>query len=506
MAIHRKINPKAFCKMQIKKESTVSSISFIGMKICVLQPDYSTSDVDYQHYDPPRNLTHLIPEANIDHIFLNKLTTYKQLKELSKQKYDIFVNLCEGYLEWAVPSIEVIYFLELLNLPFTGPSSLLYDPPKELMKYVAYTEGIATSAYALIDKEMDVEKEIAHLQYPLFVKPAKAGDSLGIDEKSKVNNLQELKEKINVIVDEYAPLLVEEYISGREFTVMLAANGDNEKPVTVFRPVEYIFPEGSSFKTYSLKTSALHPGANIPLMDKKIDEQLRFAAQKIFKSFNGMGYARLDFRMNDEGKLFFLEINFTCSVFYKDGYEGSADYILQHDGFGQANFLRHIIQEGIGRHKRLQKKYVMKGNSIAGYGIYATHDLGVNDLIFNGEEKSQRLATRRHVEQSWNSSEKEIFRKYAYPLSKEVFLLWDDNPIGWAPQNHSCNANTAYKGLDVIATRHINSGDELTLDYASFLDENMEPFNCQCGSPNCRGLITGKKDNSVTERESKAHS
>ena len=40
--------------------------------------------------------------------------------------------------------------MELLNLPFTGPTSLLYDPPKELMKYVAYTEGINTPAYALI--------------------------------------------------------------------------------------------------------------------------------------------------------------------------------------------------------------------------------------------------------------------------------------------------------------------------------------------------------------------
>jgi len=70
------------------------------MKICVLQPDYSTSAVDYQHYDPPRNLAPLVPGDEVDTVFLNKLTTYKQLKELSKKNYDIFVNLCEGYLEW----------------------------------------------------------------------------------------------------------------------------------------------------------------------------------------------------------------------------------------------------------------------------------------------------------------------------------------------------------------------------------------------------------------------
>ncbi|MEP7107558.1 MAG: SET domain-containing protein-lysine N-methyltransferase [Ferruginibacter sp.] len=470
------------------------------LKICILQPDYSFSGVDYQHYDPPRDLSHLIPGAQFDHISLNKMTTYRQLKELKKKKYDVFVNLCEGYLEWDVPSIDVIYSLELLNLPFTGPTALLYDPTKELMKYVAYTEGINTPAYALIEDGGNLALQIEHLKFPLFVKPAKAGDSLGIDEKSLVNNIEELTAKVQEIKEEFDPLLVEEYIRGREFTVMIAANPGHKKTAITFKPVEYIFPAGNQFKTYALKTSELHPNANIPVKDPEIELQLREAAQRIFRSFNGVGYARLDFRMNDKGELFFLEINFTCSVFYKDGYEGSADYILKHDGFGQANFLRHIIAEGISRHQRMKQKYSMKGNSIAGYGIYAAQDIEAHELVFKGEELAQRIVTRNYVEQNWNAKEKETFRKYAYPLSKEVFLLWDYDPSGWAPQNHSCNPNTTYEGLNVIAFRKILKGEELTLDYASFLDENMEPFNCQCGSPNCRGLITGIYNNSVTER------
>lgn len=472
-----------------------------GMKICVLQPDYSTSNVDYQNYDPPRDLSHLIPEATFDHVLLNKLTTYKQLKELKKKNYDIFVNLCEGYLEWEIPSIDVMYSFELLDLPFTGPTSLLYDPPKKLMKYVAYTEGVHTPAYAIIENDDDIAAECRHLKFPLFVKPAKAGDSLGIDEKSLVNNTEELIQKVRSIIEEYGPILVEEYINGREFTVMLAANADDEKTATVFKPVEYIFPEGNRFKTYALKTSELHPNANIPCNDPVLEEQLKDAAQNIFRSFGGVGYARLDFRVNDQNEIFFLEINFTCSVFYKDGYEGSADYILKHDGFGQANFLRHIIAEGMARHRRKYKKYNMKGNSIAGYGIYAVQDIAANELIFKGEEAAQRIVTRRYVEQHWNIKEKEIFGKYAYPLSKEVFLLWDNDPAGWAPQNHSCEPNTSYVGLNVVASRNIAKGEELTLNYASFLDENMEPFHCQCGSPACCGLVTGIPGNSVTERE-----
>jgi D-alanine-D-alanine ligase len=470
------------------------------MRICVLQPDYSTSDVDYQHYDPARDLSHLMPEAVFDHVLLNKLTTYKQLRTLAKNKYDIYVNLCEGYLDWSVPSIDVIYFLELLNLPFTGPSSLLYDPPKELMKYVAYVEGISTSAYALIESLDTLSKECAHLRYPLFVKPHQAGDSLGIDKASLVINEEALRLKSTAIFEEYGPLLVEEYIEGREFTVMLVANAEDPRTCTVFKPIEYIFPAGFEFKTYALKTSELHPESNVPCDDPVLDKNLRDAALQIFQGFGGVGYARLDFRVCANKEIFFLEINFTCSVFYQQGLEGSADYILQCDGIGQSAFLRKIIDEGIARHQRQQKKYIMKGNSIAGYGIYATQNISADEIIFKLEEAAQRIVTRKHVDQNWNEKEMEIFRKYAYPLSKEVFLLWDDNPSNWAPQNHSCDPNTEYKGLNVIASRPIPKGEELTLNYATFLDEHMEPFACQCGAYNCSRWITGIPNNSVTTR------
>lgn len=471
------------------------------MKICVLQPDYSTTGVDYKNYDPPRDLGPLLPGDQVDHVFLNKLTTYKQLKALSKKGYDIFVNLCEGYLEWEIPSIDVIHSLDLLNLPYTGPSARLYDPTKELMKYVAYCEGVATPQFICIDEGKEASALGNKLNYPLFVKPVKAGDSLGIDEHSLVNNPVELEKKVNACIDEFGPLLVEEYVDGREFTVLVAANGDITGNCTAFKPVEYVFPEGKSFKTYALKTSELHPDCNRPCEEAALDKALRDAARRIFTGFGGVGYARLDFRVDAAGKIYFLEINFTCSVFYQDGYEGSADYVLKFDGIGKAGFLRHIIQEGIRRHHKKQKPFDIKGTAISGYGIYASQDITKDSIVFCGEEQSQRLVTRRFVEANWNESQKEIFRRYAYPVSNEVFLLWDDNPSGWAPQNHSCSPNTVCDGLNVVALRNITKGEELTLDYGVFLDEHTESFVCRCGSPQCRGLITGTKFNSVTERE-----
>jgi len=252
------------------------------MKICVLQPDYSTTGVDYKNYDPPRNLSPLLPEDTIDHVLLNKLTVYRQLKELSKKEYDVFVNLCEGYLEWEIPSIDVIQCLDLLNLPYTGPSAKLYDPPKDLMKYVAYCEGVRSPQYVLVENMEDIDRACKLLAFPLFVKPDKAGDSLGVDEHSLVYNRDELEHKVSEILEEYGPLLVEEYIAGREFTVLVAA-ADNRNNCIVFRPVEYVFPEGLSFKTYALKTSELHPDCNIPCNDPKLDNRLRKAAMKIFR-------------------------------------------------------------------------------------------------------------------------------------------------------------------------------------------------------------------------------
>ena len=464
--------------------------SFKDLKICVLQPDYSTSGVDYQHYDPKRDLSAIMPEAHIDHVFLNKLSTYQQLKDLKDKQYDIYINLCEGYLEWKVPSIDVIISMDLLGLPYTGPNANLYDPPKTIMKYLAFCEDVVTPAHVLIESLEDLNQLPGNLKFPLFVKPAKAGDSLGVDDASKANNTGDLIVKVKKIVAEFGSALVEEYIDGREFTVLVCGNEDG-KTCTSFVPVEYIFPEGFSFKTYALKTSELHPTANIPVTDTALATKLKNIAEQVFMSFNGVGYGRMDFRMNAKGEIFFLEINFTCSVFYAAGYEGSADYILMHDGIGQRGFLERIIIEGMARYRRKEKLFTIKGNAISGYGMYANRDLAKNTLLFKGEEKSQRIVSKQYVDENWDEREKLNFRRYAYPIGSDVYILWDLQPEEWSPQNHHCDANCTYKGLNLYINRAIKKGEELTLDYGSFLDETMEPFNCNCGSPKCRGLIKG---------------
>jgi len=369
------------------------------------------------------------------------------------------------------------------------------------MKYVAYTCGINTPPYVIVKNLHQINKVKSKLSFPLFVKPAKAGDSLGIDADSLVKNEYGLEKKVAGLLDEYPEILVEEYIPGREFTVLVAADARHKNNCTVYNPLEFVFPEGKKFKTYSLKTSELHKECNVPCREISLATRLRESAAKIFKAFNGVGYARLDFRVNDKNQAFFLEINFTCSVFYEEGYEGSADYILINEPSGKEAFLHKIINEGIYRHKEKQRKYNVKGDALSGYGIYASQDLEAGEMIFASEEKPHRLVTKKYVEQNWNDEERESFRRYAWPVSSEVFVLWDNAPAEWAPQNHSCNPNTGYTGLNVIALRDINAEEELTIDYTSFLNDEMESFICNCGAENCKKLIQGIEQNSITSRE-----
>jgi D-alanine-D-alanine ligase-like ATP-grasp enzyme len=462
------------------------------MKVCVLQPSYEGSSCDYRHYDPPRDLSSLLPEHTFHHAFLNKVSTFTQLKALAREGFDIFVNLCEGYPDSDVPGIDVVIALEQLKLPFTGPPSTLYDQPKDVMKLVAVSSGVTVPAWVLARSEDDVAAAAAALRFPMFVKPSGYGDSMGIDERSLVATRAALKRQAAAKLAEYGSLLIEQYVDGREFTVLVYGTPDSSQPPVALEPIEFVFPPGPKFKTYKLKVTQFHPECNVPCTDPELAARLKAAAVQVFSGFSGEGYVRLDFRVAPDGTVCFLETNFTCSVFYPEGFQGSADYILTFDGLGQAGFLRAIIAEGIARHARQQMPYLVRRNG-TGFAMYAARDLPAGAVVFEGEGRAQRIITRSHVERAWSAADREVFYRYAYPIGRDVFILWDRLPTGWAPQNHSCDPNTAFVGLNVVARRDIWLGEELTVDYATFYDGHMTPFDCSCGSPNCRGHIVGGK-------------
>jgi hypothetical protein len=153
------------------------------------------------------------------------------------------------------------------------------------------------------------------------------------------------------------------------------------------------------------------------------------------------------------------------------------------------------------RHAAKQKKYRVRADALNGYGIVSVKQIEKGEVIFKLETTPMRVVTKRFVEQNWNQPQLRDFRHYAYPISDKVYILWDNDPLSWAPQNHSCDPNTTYDGLNLVATRTIQPEEELTLDYAELLDENLEAFECSCGSLKCRRIISGTKGNSITARE-----
>ncbi len=460
------------------------------MKICVIQPSYDGSSCDYRHYDPPRDLSPLLPEHEFRHVFVQKISTFSQIQALAREGFDVFVNLCEGYRDSDVPSIDVIQALEYFDLPFTGPTSALYDPPKDLMKRVARWAGVDTPAWVVADDETGAADALAHLRFPMFVKPSGYGDSMGVDEHALVRDASALRAQVAAVTRTYGRVLIEEYVAGRELTVLVCGGPDPSARPRTFRPVEFLFPDGQPYKTYDLKVTQFHPESNVPCADAGLSARLEDAAAAIFRSFSAVGYARMDFRVDPAGRIRFLEVNFTCSVFYPEGYQGSADYILEYDGLGQPGFLRVIIEEALARHASRRPAYVVKPLN-GSHALFAARPLRAGDVVFEGEGRSQRIVTRGHVDRHWDEAAREEFYRYAYPIGPDVFVLWDLDPAGWSPQNHSCEPNTAFQGLNVVALRDIAAGDELTLDYASCYDTRMIPFDCTCGAAACRGRITG---------------
>jgi D-alanine-D-alanine ligase len=318
------------------------------MKICVLQPDYTGSPVDYGNYDPPRNLAPWLPGHQVDNLFLRKATSFQQLMKASTHNYDIYINLCEGYPEWDIPGFDVIWALERLNLPFTGTTLRNFLPSKETMKIVAHTCGVSTPAWFIARTLSDLDNMPACLRYPLFVKPADSGDSLGINEHSLVQNTEDLRRRCAELLPDFNKILIEEFIEGREFTVLVAAG-------LALTPFEFVFHNSDRFKTYRMKVTEHHSRNNVPVTDPELIDRLQDMALKIFHGFEAQSYARIDIRSNRAGELFFLEINCECSIFYPAGSEGSADYILKYEPMGHAGFLQLIIADGINRHYERQR-------------------------------------------------------------------------------------------------------------------------------------------------------
>jgi D-alanine-D-alanine ligase len=430
-------------------------------------------------------------------VLVKKATAYQQIRDLVKRnEFEVFVNLCDGAFDEDRAGAEVVQILENFNVPFTGGNSGFYEPSKELMKMMAYYFGVNTPAYAFAYNAEDIE-DATKLRFPVIVKHFNGYSSVGMTAKSKCHTPDELREQASAMIKSFGGALIEEFIEGREFSVLVAENPDDEANPYAFTPVEEVFGDGETFKHFDLKWKDFGTIQWRPCSEEKIGQTLKEMSKKMFVALNGVGYGRTDMRVNEKGEVFFLEINPNCGIFYQKVDDpqalGSADFILLNDKEWDHNrFIELILRSAIHQRNKRVKKVEVRFKPSRGYGLYAARDISVGEIIQQGEQKGHYLVTKSHVENTWKDVQlKGWFQQYAYPMTDNTYVMWSEKPEEWLPLNHCCDPNTWLVGLDLVSRRPIKKGEQITMEYATFCTDNMHDFECGCGATNCRRNVKG---------------
>lgn len=310
------------------------------MYICVLSSLPEENDAPYDpapHLEGRKWRHHVVQQTNVE----------EQIRSLMDDGVDVFVNLCDGTPDEPVSGIQLVKAMEKLGAAFTGADSSFFDPTRQEMKRAAARVGVPTPASTFVKSMADVERAARTLRFPMLVKPPHGYASYGIRKESRVTNAEDLKTQAAITMKDDGRALIEEFIEGREFTCLVAENPDNPAQPFSFTPVEFIFPEGESFKHYDMKWVDYEKMSVTVVEDPKINQRLREYTLKVFQSLKGNGYARCDFRLGKDGEIYMLEINPNCGIFYPPTEPGSADFSLMNDPIGHQGFMDLIIRSGL---------------------------------------------------------------------------------------------------------------------------------------------------------------
>lgn len=271
--------------------------------------------------------------VEVENVFLSPENYAPTLVQLAKRTdVHCFVNLCDG--AWDEPSVgmQVVDLLETkLNVPFTGADMRAFEPGRLEMKKAALACGVKVPAWRFVYSLEDLDSFLAEfagsdadnnepsLKFPLLAKHFSSYSSVGLIKESKVWDVEGLRTQCTRMIETYGGCLVEEFIEGREFTVLAcqvpSGEGDSDIDVMAFEPVECRFKEGEDFKHYNLKWVDYEELSWHPIPDKDLSERLKSMAADVFRSIRGRGYGRIDVRSDPSGEnLYFLEINPNCGV------------------------------------------------------------------------------------------------------------------------------------------------------------------------------------------------
>jgi D-alanine-D-alanine ligase len=200
-------------------------------------------------------------------------------------------------------------YFDTLKIPYTGcdaaTSAITFN--KRYATAVAGMSGIAVSKSVILIKNnfTSPDEIIANLKFPVFVKPNNGGSSIGM---SKVNAASdELGMAIEKAFKEDDQVLVEEMITGREFTVGVFKS---KGKIIVLPLTEVKAHDDKAFFDFEAKYQGKSTETTPAVVDEAIAEKVRASARKVYEVFNCKGVVRIDFIYNEkEGRPFMLEVN-----------------------------------------------------------------------------------------------------------------------------------------------------------------------------------------------------
>ncbi|MCX6053722.1 MAG: ATP-grasp domain-containing protein, partial [Chloroflexi bacterium] len=313
------------------------------MKIAVLAN--IKEDAPISPEDPPGRWDDLDDSLTIDAILDSLQTlgyeasyfpaTIRSIPDLQHFAPDLCFNSAEGHFgdsrEAQIPAL-----LDMMRIPYTcaGVLGMMLSHNKHLAKRQFMLTGLPTAKFMTIDDINNIPE--SDLRYPMFVKPAFEGSSIGINESAVARNYDELVRQITWSLDTlHSTVLVEEYIEGREFTIGVL--GDEALPI-----VEIVSPTG--FYSHAQKEdfeSEVYRICPAKLTEAQTSEfqQLALRSMQVLKLVD---VCRMDMRMDNAGNPYILEVN-PIPLMYPDPKQASLIYGAFAAGYSYTDVVEKIL-------------------------------------------------------------------------------------------------------------------------------------------------------------------
>ena len=223
------------------------------------------------------------------------------------ERWDAVFNICEG-LKGVSREAQVPALLEAYDIPyvFSDPLTLALCLDKAMTKRVLRAAAVPTADFAVIETEADIAK--VAMAFPLFLKPVSEGSGKGVDARSRVGGRTELESVARELLVRFRqPVLVEEFLPGREFTVGITGTGERAEVLGV---IEIVPTEKYVGQAYGYQNKSDWEGKLdiVPADDEdaRAAAKVALAAWRVLRCRDG---GRADVRLHADGKPRFIEVN-----------------------------------------------------------------------------------------------------------------------------------------------------------------------------------------------------